>query len=129
MEGEEKTGANFRSRSSSSAPHVPLPRMMPLSLSVKRQWSRHWMVVCSGRAVPSREMEKNVQVTQQVVQGIHTTSSSKKQTQSVFETRGGRGAGRSSRQIRFLSRPPLAPRSTDGVCCPGLITIADAFDL
>ena len=93
MEGEEKTGANFRSRSSSSAPHVPLPRMMPLSLSVKRQWSRHWMVVCSGRAVPSREMEKNVQVTQQVDQGIHITCSSKRQTQSRLKLaeEGGQG--------------------------------------
>ena len=45
MDGDEKTGASFRSRSSSSAPHVPFPRMMPLSLRVKRQCSRHWMLV------------------------------------------------------------------------------------
>lgn len=49
VEGEEKTGASFRRRSSSSAPQVPLPRMMPLSFSVKRQWSRHWIPVCSKR--------------------------------------------------------------------------------
>lgn len=70
MEGEEKTGASLRSRSSSSAPHVPFPRMMPLSFSVKRQWSRHWMLVCSKRRRQQRQsaMGKggNVLVTQQV---------------------------------------------------------------